>query len=94
MYLVGFLSPQWVIQRENLGLQEVVVVREAQRPLRIPMARQAEQWGYVERHGAGHLATLEKGSLVRDVWPKRCDSVLCSTDPSSPKLWWTWFWSR
>jgi hypothetical protein len=52
------------MQREILGLQEVVVAREVRMLPRIRTFRQAGWWGSEERHGAGHSATLEEGSLV------------------------------
>jgi hypothetical protein len=64
VYPVGFLSPMMVMQREILGLQEAVVVREVRMLPRIRTSRRAGWWGSEERHGAGHSATLEEGSLV------------------------------
>jgi hypothetical protein len=61
---VGFLFPTMAMQREILGLQEVVVAREVRMLPRIRTFRQAGWWGSEERHGAGHSATLEEGSLV------------------------------
>jgi hypothetical protein len=75
MCLAGFLFLK-AMHCESQGLQEAVEAPEAQRPPRIPRNRRVGLWDSGEKNGVELAGTSERDILVRDVWPKRVDSVL------------------